>query len=479
MTSPLIHCLTNAVTAPFVADCIAAVGGRPLMAEAPEECTHLGEAADGLCVNLGQLTNTKRAAILASVQRRGPRPWVLDPVGVGFFADRLDFAHQLLTYGPTCLRGNASEIWALATGGQSGSGIDSNLTTPVDWAEQTQALNAKEICLTQAAKGPGPRDLSLVNGRATWFGGGRALMGQLSGFGCALSAVTATLEAQALGAEARRVDALRVEVRRADARRANAQRVDGLETQSVGAGAQALDLFSKAGQATQATGFGEFRQEFLNHLAHLARRARALRSLPLYFVAGPQDCDDLPAVLAGALAGGITCFQYRPKTKSWDQMVALGTILRAQCGQAGVPFIVNDSVELAQTLTADGVHLGQSDGDPLAARRILGSQALIGQSISQGDHWTAFDPAVVDYVGLGPFAATQTKPDARSALGLAGLKALRAGFESIPAVAIGGIDAANMAVARSGGVHGIAVVSAISRAPDPQATAQALILSHS
>ena len=114
-TGPLVHCITNAVTAPFVADCVAAVGGRPIMAEDPDDCAALAQVADGLCINLGQLTQSKQQAILASLQNRGDKPWTLDPVGVGALPSRLEFAQQILKFKPHLIRGNASEIYALAT----------------------------------------------------------------------------------------------------------------------------------------------------------------------------------------------------------------------------------------------------------------------------------------------------------------------------------------------------------------------------
>ena len=434
MKAPLIHCLTNVVTAPFVADSVVALGGRPLMAEALGECAQLAQAADGLLINLGQLTEAKRRVILASLEARQGRPWVLDPVGVGFFPERLAFAQHLMGFRPTCLRGNASEIWALATGGRSGSGTESDLQAPVAWEDVTRSLKAKEVCITQAGRGAGQRDLSLEGGQARWFAGGQPLMGQLAGFGCALSAAAATL----------------------------------------GSGAQALELFSQAGRAVQSIEVGAFRADFISHLAQLARRARVRRALPLCFVAGPQDCADLPGVLRAALAGGITCFQYRPKGIDGARALELGQALRALCAAAGVPFVVNDSVEMAQALNADGVHLGQGDGCPVQARRALGGQALIGLSVSLRAHWQTYAAQAVDYVGLGPFATTQTKPDARAPLGCSGLAALREGWAQVPSLAIGGIDLDSAAQALSSGVDGLAVIRAIAGAPDPRRAVESL-----
>ena len=437
---PLVHCITNAVTAPFVADCVAAVGGRPIMAEDPADCAELAKVADGLCINLGQLTEQKREAILASLNNRGDRPWVLDPVGVGALPSRLEFAQSLLKFKPTIIRGNASEIYALATGKRSGSGIDQGNMEQVDWAALASRLPAKEVIITQAPTAEGDRrqDIGFAPD-PHWFTGGVPLMGRLAGFGCAQSAVAATLNS----------------------------------------GINAAGLFSLAYWKLWDQPLGTFRAAFLNMLHTADRAERAENMLPLYFVAGPQDCADLPKVLAAALAGGITAFQYRPKNVDHETRLRLGHELRALCREAQVPFIANDDVELALALDADGVHLGQGDGDPQRARWQLGDKAIIGLSVSEPDHWGAFDPLVVDYVGLGPFAPTSTKPDARKALGPEGLARLVK--SDVPSVAIGGISHANAGEALATHVDGLAVVSAIAGAADPELAARnlfALVQSH-
>ncbi len=439
-SGPLVHCLTNAVTAGFVADCVAAVGGRPVMAEDPRECAQLADVADALLINLGQLDPRKEAAIWAAVGARGPRPWTLDPVAVGVFPSRLAFAQRLFAaHPPRQIRGNASEVWALATGHASGSGTESTKQTlepPETWIGPLR--HVPEICLTQAGQAPGKRDLCLAGERETWHPGGVPIMGQLPGFGCALSAVAATLQS----------------------------------------GDQALDLFGAAGRAAAHAGVGAFRAAFVSALACASRAVRARAALPFYFVAGPQDCGGsharLSQVLAAALAGGITAYQYRPKAMGPEAALAAGRTLRAQCAAAGVAFLVNDDLDLALALDADGLHLGQGDGDPQAARAALGGQAILGLSISTAEHWASYQGDCVDYVGLGPYAATATKPDHGAPLGRAGLRRLRAQNPGVPAVAIGGLGPQNMREALTAGVDGVAVVSALTAAARPAEQAQSL-----
>ena len=162
------------------------------------------------------------------------------------------------------------------------------------------------------------------------------------------------------------------------------------------------------------------------------------------------------------------------KQEDPDRVHAVGQALRAQCRAVGIPFIANDSISLAQVLDADGVHLGQDDGNVTQARRMLGPDALIGLSVSKPEHWQAYEAMAVDYVGLGPFAITTTKPDARQPLGADGTQALRQGWDRVPAVSIGGISLDQAPAALRTGVQGIAVVSAIAGAPDPKTAAQKL-----
>ncbi len=140
-----------------------------------------------------------------------------------------------------------------------------------------------------------------------------------------------------------------------------------------------------------------------------------------------------------------------------------------------VPLIVNDRVEVARAAGADGVHLGQDDLDTARARAVLGPDKLIGVSAGTAAEAARVDKALSDYVGIGSLYATPTKADAGAPIGVAGLSALAAALAPLPAVAIGGIGAGNAAeVMASGAADGIAVVSAICGAEDPEAAARAL-----
>jgi thiamine-phosphate pyrophosphorylase len=197
--------------------------------------------------------------------------------------------------------------------------------------------------------------------------------------------------------------------------------------------------------------------------------------LSLYLVTDPAMTArrGLAETVAAAVAGGVTLVQLRDKTGPVRAVVEAGRALRALLAPLGVPLIVNDRIEVAQAIGADGVHVGPGDPAPGAARALLGPDAIIGFSINAAARLGEFDPAAVDYVGLGPLFPTGTKADAAPALGEAAFAALRRRLPC-PVVAIGGIDATNAARAIAAGADGVAVVSSICAAADPRAAAHAL-----
>jgi thiamine-phosphate pyrophosphorylase len=192
--------------------------------------------------------------------------------------------------------------------------------------------------------------------------------------------------------------------------------------------------------------------------------------LSVYFVT-PDGAED--ALVLAALRGGVSVVQLRDKTASDAAMVAQARRLKPLCTAAGVPLIVNDRLAVALAAGADGLHVGQGDGDVAAMRAALGPGRLLGLSIEAEAQLAAIPPGVVDYVGIGPVRATATKPDHAAPLGMAGLAAAVA-RSPVPAVAIGGVGLADVAALKAMGCAGLAVVSAISGAADPEAAARAL-----
>lgn len=202
---------------------------------------------------------------------------------------------------------------------------------------------------------------------------------------------------------------------------------------------------------------------------------RSTFDLTLYLVIGSDVVGGraLTDVVAAAVEGGVTLVQLREKAVPLEGMVERARALKALLAPLGVPLIVNDHLEVALAAEADGLHLGQDDGDPRAARAALGPERILGLSAGDPDEAAKVDPAIVDYAGIGPAYATGSKADAGDAIGLSGLRRLRACLD-LPLVAIGGIDAEKAAAVMTTGVQGVAVVSAICAAADPEAAARRL-----
>jgi thiamine-phosphate pyrophosphorylase len=196
--------------------------------------------------------------------------------------------------------------------------------------------------------------------------------------------------------------------------------------------------------------------------------------LSLYLVTDPEMTSrrGISDTVAMAITGGVTIVQLRQKDGTARQMVEAGRALKALLSPHGIPLIVNDRIDVAHAIGADGVHVGQGDISPAAARAMLGPRAIIGLSLTDGCQLEALD-ASVDYVGLGPIFPTGTKLDAAPSLGATTFAALRRRIP-LPVVAIGGITLANATQAIAAGADGIAVVSAICAATDPRAAAQSL-----
>ncbi len=199
-----------------------------------------------------------------------------------------------------------------------------------------------------------------------------------------------------------------------------------------------------------------------------------MRLGPVYFVTDPGAPASVPDQVRAAVAAGVGIVQLRDKHASDAQMTALARELQQITRAAGAALVINDRVQVAIDVGADGLHVGQGDGDIAAIRARIGPDMTLGLSIETLDQLGSVPLNSVDYLGVGPLRATATKPDAAQPLGMDGLARIIAATP-IPCVAIGGIKRGDAAAIRQAGAAGIAVVSAISRAPDMKGAARALI----
>jgi thiamine-phosphate pyrophosphorylase len=173
-----------------------------------------------------------------------------------------------------------------------------------------------------------------------------------------------------------------------------------------------------------------------------------------------------PEIVRAAVRGGVTCVQLREKTCSTREFIAEARAVRDFLKSRGVPLIINDRVDVALAVGADGVHLGQGDMLLAEARAILGESKVIGISAESLRDAVEAENAGADYLGVSPIFATPTKTDTAAPLGLEGLRAIRREVR-LPLVAIGGLNAGNAAAVIAAGADGVAVVSAIAAADDP------------
>ena len=168
---------------------------------------------------------------------------------------------------------------------------------------------------------------------------------------------------------------------------------------------------------------------------------------------------DLDTARAAA-EGGVTVIQLRLKDVATDELVERGRPFRELCTEHGIAFVVNDDLEAARALHADGVHLGQAD---VVGHGVRASELLLGISASSVEQAVAGEQLGASYIGAGPVWATPSKPDADPPLGLGGL-AMICDAVSIPVVAIGGIDPSNAEDCIRAGATGIAVIRVAARA---------------
>lgn len=198
--------------------------------------------------------------------------------------------------------------------------------------------------------------------------------------------------------------------------------------------------------------------------------------LRVYLVTGESDSATTLKTVSAAVAGGVTAVQYRNKHEDTRARSAVAGRLASALEASGLPLLVNDDVEAAQTPGVAGVHLGPDDMHPGKARDLLGPDALIGWSIHDLDQLSDNDAIdASDYLAASPVWETQTKLDTTPPLGLEGVKALRIAMpERLPLVGIGGISADNAGDLIRAGAGGIAIVSAIWNATDPASMARRL-----
>ena len=194
---PLVQCLTNSVVTNITANVLLAAGAQPAMCDTPEESFDFAQVASGVLINAGTPSQQQYAGMREAIRgaREAGTPWVLDPVAAGLLRHRTEFILSILQEKPTAIRGNASEIMAIAGMGAGGHGVES--TDEVEAALPAAKKLAENTGAVVAVSGP--RDLIVSEGRVTWLRSGHPMLQSVIGTGCSLGALTAAYLGAARG----------------------------------------------------------------------------------------------------------------------------------------------------------------------------------------------------------------------------------------------------------------------------------------
>ena len=470
--NPLVICITNDVVRTFTANGLLAIGASPIMSECSEDLKDLIVHASALLINIGTLTPDKASYYKEAIKlaKAHEVPVVLDPVGCHAGAYRLSVVLDLIKSGNiSLLRGNQSEIKAIydtlsledkTNNSTAGKGVDGAQVE--DSAIIAYRLARLINCPVVAT---GEEDYVSDGIRVFAVPHGHPIMTSVTGTGCLLGAVLAAF----LSAYYPCKDRL-----------------------SIGEFlAYALAYYGLAGEsAVKTSGIkpGSFSVAFIDALYTLddtmlvsENRIRPIvvpDQLQVYFVCGTQDTElnkkRLLEIVEEACRGGVTCFQFREKgdgTLEGQQKLELAQQLQHICAKYHVLYIINDDVELAVAVNADGVHVGQDDMRLEDVRNIVGHK-VVGISIHSIEELRKTDVLYADCVGVGPMYTTSSKPDAQEPCGPERTAELQSEGLTLPCVGIGGITLDNAMTVLRAGACGVAVISAIAHAENPYEAAR-------
>ena len=470
--NPLVICITNDVVRTFTANGLLAIGASPVMSECSEDLKDLIVHASALLINIGTLTPDKVSYYKDAIAlaKKHEVPIVLDPVGCHAGAYRLSVVLDLIKTGDVSLvRGNQSEIKAIYDALSPNTQADASTTGKgVDGGQiEDSAIIAYRLArlINCPVVATGEEDYISDGTRVFAVPHGHPIMTAVTGTGCLLGAVLAAFFSAYYPCKNRL---------------------------SIGEFlGYALAYYGLAGEsAVQVSGVqpGSFSVAFMDSLYTLddavlmsencIRPVVAPDQLQVYFIGGTQDVglneNRLLSVVEDACRGGVTCFQFREKgagTLVGQQKLELAQQLKQICAKYNVLYVINDDVDLAMAVNADGVHVGQEDMRLEEVRNLVGHK-VVGISIHSVEELHKTDVIYADCVGVGPMYATSSKPDAQEPCGPNRITELQAEGLALPCVGIGGITLDNAKPVLQAGACGVAVISAIAHADSPYEAAQ-------
>lgn len=455
---PLIEQVTNYVTINDCANVTLAIGASPVMGDGFEEVDQMTMISDALVINYGVINGASLKTMIKAGKTANKHNIgiVLDPVGVGATQFRNEAIVDLLTQvHPTIIKGNASEIMSLSGMNTQSKGVDSS----------ADSLEAIDAALKVARD---HRCVCAVTGRIDIITDGRYivkiynesdLLSYITGTGCMITSLAASF----LGGGASPL----------------VSAVGGILAMSI-AGEEAAIRENE-----ENNGIASYREDVMNNIYKFNQYSiRDLANIevekveykyPLYLVTDEKACKgkDFYESVEASIRGGAKIVQLREKNMDTRDFFKRALKLKEICHKHGVDFVINDRLDIAIAVDADGVHLGQSDMPIQKAKEILGHKKIIGISAKNMEEALEAQKYGADYIGVGAIFATDTKKDS----GLIDLETLKdmTNQIKIPVLAIGGIGLGKLGYLKDTGIDGICVISDILGSDDPEKRTRKLL----
>lgn len=455
---PLIEQVTNYVTINDCANVTLAIGASPVMGDGFEEVDQMTMISDALVINYGVINGASLKTMIKAGKTANKHNIgiVLDPVGVGATQFRNEAIVDLLTQvHPTIIKGNASEIMSLSGMNTKSKGVDSS----------ADSLEAIDAALKVARD---YRCVCAVTGRIDIITDGRYivkiynesdLLSYITGTGCMITSLAASF----LGGGASPL----------------VSAVGGILAMSI-AGEEAAIRENE-----ENNGIASYREDVMNNIYKFNQYSiRDLANIevekveykyPLYLVTDEKACKgkDFYESVEASIRGGAKIVQLREKNMDTRDFFKRALKLKEICHKHGVDFVINDRLDIAMAVDADGVHLGQSDMPIEKAKEILGHKKIIGISAKNMEEALEAQKYGADYIGVGAIFATDTKKDS----GLIDLETLKdmTNQINIPVLAIGGIGLGKLGYLKDTGIDGICVISDILGSDDPEKRTRELL----
>lgn len=453
--APIVHNISNYVSMRDCANITLAAGGYPIMADEFLEMEDIAARSRGLCINLGMLNEKRLKSILAVCKKMKEykKPIILDPTGVGTSNFRLLAAKEIVEdIGVDIIKGNISEIKALLNMKTYDVGIDVSYEhckrySTFKISRLAQKLSEKVNAVVVVS---GEKDIVTDGGKTYCVKNGMSIMSKVTGMGCQCSSLIAAL------ASANRENML-------------ASALTGAVMMGIAGEIAALRMKEGDGYASYGNYVIDAISNMDTDIIEKMKKVEKVQNvhidvekLKLYGIADSKCFNsdkELLEVVEIALSKGMRCIQLRDKQRSSGEMMYLAKEVRELCTRYDAIFIVNDYIELAVSVNADGVHIGQNDISLCQARKMLGDEFIIGVSVHDKEEALKAQEDGADYLGAGAVFQTKTKSDT-TPISMDEIDDICDNI-NIPIIAIGGIDERNAVELYNSKINGIAVATAI------------------